>query len=258
MWSTPRADTDPQGDSPSRKRDVSTVTRSWPHHHIDRALHDRLQFLARHAGAGADRNGVDGGRRQLRQHRGIGGRRQFALLPGEPEAGGERLVEFGQSFQHHGADFGIGDRFGARRHHREAAARAGLAGEIDVERHRVDARQPLADRHFVPEDLLHRRARIGAIARIALDIELALVAEGAIKARPVHAGGDAEIVERGRGESVLAEQVQRLAERDLGLIGARPAAALGRGRFGLRRRLLTFLYHFANYSLTRFILCGTV
>ena len=123
------------------------------HHHIDRALHDRLQLLARHPGAGADRDGVDGGGGQLRQHRGIGGCRQFALLLGEAEAGRERLVEFGKSFQHHGADLRIGHRFRRRRHHREAAARAGLAGQIDVERHRIDALQPFADRQFVPENL---------------------------------------------------------------------------------------------------------
>jgi hypothetical protein len=132
-------------------------------------------------GAGADGDGMDGGRGQLRQHHGIGGRRQFVLLLCEPEAGGEGLVEFGQAFQHHGADFGIGDRFGARGHHREAAARAGLAGEIDIERDRIDAREPFADRHLVPENLLRRCARIGAVARIALDVELALVAEGAIE-----------------------------------------------------------------------------
>ena len=43
-----------------------------PHHHVDRALDDRFQLLARHAGAGADRDGVDGGGGQLRQHLRIG------------------------------------------------------------------------------------------------------------------------------------------------------------------------------------------
>ena len=99
---------------------------------------------------------------------------------------------------------------------------------INIERHRIDALQPFADRQFVPENVDHRRARIGAIALIALDIELALVAERAVEARPVHAGGGAEIVERGRGKAILAEQIERLAERDFRLIGARPAAALRR------------------------------
>ena len=119
-----------------------------PDHHVDRAVHDRFQFLARNLGAGADRDGVDGGRRELRQHRGIGARGQFALLFRQPEAGGERLVEFDKTFQHHGADLGIGHRFRRRRHHREAAARAGFARQINVERDRIDALQPLADRQF--------------------------------------------------------------------------------------------------------------
>ena len=84
--------------------------------------------------------------------------------------------------------------------------------------------------NLVAENFMHRRARVVAIALIALDVELALVAERAIEARPVHAGGGAEIVERGRGESVLAKQIERLAERDFGLIGARPPATFGRRR----------------------------
>jgi hypothetical protein len=43
-----------------------------PAHHVDRAVHDRLELLARHAGAGADRDRVDGRGGQLRQHRRIG------------------------------------------------------------------------------------------------------------------------------------------------------------------------------------------
>ena len=105
--------------------------------------------------------------------------------------------------------------------------------KIDIERHREDALQPFADRQFVPENVDHRGAGVGAVALVALDVELALVAERAIEARPVHAGGGAEIVERGGGEAVLAEQVERLAERDLGLVGARPAAALRCGRLGV-------------------------
>src|SRR6185436_12061134 len=108
--------------------------------------------------------------------------------------------------------------------------------------------------------------RVRAVALIALDIELALVAECAVEARPVHACRGREIVERSRGESILAKQIERLAERDLRLVGARPAATLwlrlriqsGNRRFGSRWRLLTFLYHFAINSLTRFILCETV
>src|SRR5712691_1457596 len=237
---------------------TGTTSGLTAHHHIDRALHDGFQLLARHARAGADGNAVDGRGCQLRQHHGIGCWRQFAVLLRKPEAGGERLVEFGKSLQHHGADFGIGHSLRRRRHHGEATARARVAGEIDIERHRKDALQPPSDRQFVSEDVDHRRARVGAVARIALDVELALVAERAVKARPVHAGGGAEVVERGGGEAVFAKQIERLAERDFGLIGARPAAALWRDDIGVRRRPLSFLYHFAINSLTRFILCGTV
>src|SRR6185312_2561058 len=154
-----------------------------------------------------------------------------------------------------------------RRHHREAAART-FAGEIDVERDRVDALQAFADRHLIAKDIDHQSARVVAVALIALDVELALVAEGAIEARPVHAGRSAQVIERGRRKAVLAEQVERLAERDIRLIGARPAPALGRGRLhpGLdprrcsfrRNSLLNFLYHFAENSLTADILCETV
>ena len=95
---------------------------------------------------------------------------------------------------------------------------------------------------FVAEDVDHRGARVVAIALVALDVELALVAERAVEARPVHAGGGAEIVERGRGKSILAKQIERLAERDFRLIGARPAAALRRHRSVDLRRDGGFLF----------------
>src|SRR6185369_13553084 len=145
-------------------------------------------------------------------------------------------------------------------HHREAAARTGFAGQIDVERHRIDPLQPPADRQLFAEDVAHGGTRILAVAAVALDEQLALVAERAIEARPVHAGGGREIVQRGRSKTIPAEQIERLAERDLRLVGARPAAALGRhGIIDLcHGRLFTFLYHFAINSLTAPILCGTV
>src|SRR5262249_30434416 len=132
--------------------------------------------------------------------------------------------------------------------------------EIDVERDRVDALEPLADRHLLAKNFEHRRTRVVAIALVALDIELALVAKRAIEARTIHAGGGAEIVQRGCGEATFAKQVERLAERALGLIGARPSSPFRlHGRLDVRpRRLLIFLYHFAINSLTGFILCRTV
>ncbi len=50
------------------------------HHHIDRTFHDRLQFVARRLGARPDRDGVDGRGGELREHYGIGGFGQFAVL----------------------------------------------------------------------------------------------------------------------------------------------------------------------------------
>src|SRR5258708_5063666 len=108
------------------------------------------------------------------------------------------------------------------------------------------------------ENIKHRRTGIGAIARIALDVELALVAEGAVEAGAVHAGGGAEIVQRGRREPVFTEQIERLAEGGLRVVGARPAAAFWRDGIGFCRQLFTFLYHFAKNPLTRFILCEIV
>ena len=109
----------------------------------------------------------------------------------------------------------------------------------------------------MPENFQHRRARVVAIALIALDVELALVAERAVETRTVHAGGDAEIVQRGRGEAALAKEIERFTERDIRLIGARPAAPF-RLILGSRWRRFAFLYHFARNSLTGFILCETV
>src|SRR5258708_35693100 len=104
------------------------------------------------------------------------------------------------------------------------------------------------------ENIKHRRTGIGAIARIALDVELALVAEGAVEAGAVHAGGGAEIVQRGRREPVFTEQIERLAERDFRLVGARPAAAVWRDGIGVCREPFTFFDPFSKNPLTPFIL----
>src|SRR4051795_3488913 len=72
------------------------------------------------------------------------------------------------------------------------------------------------------KNVAHGGARVLAIAAVTLDEQLALVAERTIKARPVHARGGREIVQRRRGETILAKQIERLAERDLRLVGARP------------------------------------
>ncbi len=63
-------------------------------------------------------------------------------------------------------------RLGGRRHHREAAARAGFARQIDVQRDRIDALQPLSQRQLSSRKMLdHRGARLVAIALVALDVE---------------------------------------------------------------------------------------
>src|SRR6202012_4640494 len=98
-----------------------------------------------------------------------------------------------------------------------------VAFDINVECDRINALQPFADRHLLAKNLDHRRARVVAIALIALDVELALVAERAIEAWTIHAGGNAEIVQRGRGEAAFTKQLERFPQRDIGLVRARPA-----------------------------------
>ena len=86
------------------------------------------------------------------------------------------------------------------------------------------------------ESLVHALA----VLAIGLKVERALVAEGAVEARPVEPGRRAQVVERGGGESVLPEHVHRLGQRGLGLESARaPAPPRGGGR-----RARRFLYHF--------------
>src|SRR3974390_2671576 len=194
------------------------------------------------------------------EHRRIGRGGQFAFLFGKAETSCERLVEFCKSLQHHGADLRIAHRFRRRSHHREATARPGFTGEIDVERYRIDSLKPLADRHFTAKNIDHGSTRIVTITLVAPDVEFALVAERAVEARTIHPGGGAEIVERSRCKKILPEQVKRLSKRVFRLIGARPAAAPARRRrhISLRPRLSSFLYHLAKNSLTQVILCETV
>ena len=66
-----------------------------PAHQVDGPLHDRLEFPARHAGTGTDRDRVDGGGCKVRQRRRVGALRQLAALLGMAEADAERLVELG-------------------------------------------------------------------------------------------------------------------------------------------------------------------
>ena len=198
---------------------------------------DGVEFGARHLRAGANRDGMERAGGEQRQRLRIGRGGELAALLRPPEDAREEAVGFDEPGQHQLADGRIEHRFRGRRHHREAAARAVLAGQIHVERDRIDAEQHFAQRQIERKRFAHPLPGAIAVTLVALDVELALVAERAIEARPVHACGRREIVERGRGKAFLPEHVERARQRHLRLIGARPAAALRRGgrANGLRR-----------------------
>ena len=168
-------------------------------------------------------------------------------FPAQAESRQRTRCRVRQTHRAHRADIRIGHRFRCRRHDREAAAWSGLTGQIDIERHRIDAFEPFADRHRALENIGHHCTRIGAIALVALDIELPLVTERAVEARPVHTGGGAEIIERGRSKTILSKKIERFAEGDLRLVGARATAPFRRSTRFHRRQILSFLYHFAKF-----------
>src|SRR5215468_7977145 len=143
------------------------------------------------------------------------------------------------------ANFRIADRFCRRGADREAAARAILAAEIAGQSLAVQAPQHLAQRPIVSERFFHREVAEFPVAPERGEVELALVTERAIEARPIHAGRCAQIVERSRGIAGAPEAFGGALQRDLGIVGARPPA---RPRL---RSLWLFLYHFAKNSLTR-------
>ena len=118
---------------------------------------------------------------------------------------------------------GVGDRLRGGAEHREAAARTVRAGEVKIKRGSENAPQldpqRLARRKQGRERLIHALS----VLPVSLQIERALVAEGAVKARPVQAGRRADVVQRGGGEAVAPKNIHRLRQRGLRLEGARPA-----------------------------------
>ncbi len=164
--------------------------------------------------------------------------RQFARLLACLKQAGEKRVELDKPIEHHGADLGIEHRF------RVAVITVKQPrGPSSPDRYmssamRIDPLQHSRSGSSCAKHLAHRCARAVAIALIALDVELALVAERAVEARPVHAGGGARDRRARSRQSLLPEHVERARQRHLGLIGARPAAAL---RLRLARRLGSWL-----------------
>src|SRR5215475_14280945 len=171
-------------------------------------------------------------------HRRIGHRLQRA-------ARRERVIDHLDSLGQQRTNFRIADRFCRRRADRKAAARAILAAEIAGQSLAIQAPQHLAQRPIVGERFFHRDVAEFPVAPERGEVELALVTERAIEARPIHAGRCAQIVERGRGIAGAPEAFGGALQRDLGIVGARPPA---RPPF---RSLWLFLYHFARNSLTR-------
>src|SRR5262249_25452295 len=193
---------------------------------------------------------ADGGRAQCgrsehRQHRRLGPLRQIAVIPGEADARRERVIDHLESLGQKRANFRIPDRFCRRRADRKAAARAILAAEIAGQSLAIQAPQHLAQRPIVGERFFHREVAEFPVAPERGEVELALVTERAIEARPIHAGRCAQIVERGRCVAGAPEAFGGALQRDLGIVGARPAP---RPRF---RSLWLFLYHFARNPLTQ-------
>src|SRR5262249_39965289 len=178
-----------------------------------------------------------------RQRRRMGSFRQIAVIPGEPDARRERVIDHLESLGQQRANFRIADRFCRRRADRKAAARAILAAEIAGQSLAIQAPQRLAQRPIVGKRFVHRDVAKFPVAPERGEVELALVTERAIEARPIHAGRCAQIVERGRGIAGAPEAFGGALPRDLGIVAARPPA---RPRV---RSLRFFLYHFAKKSL---------
>ena len=107
-----------------------------------------------------------------------------------------------------------------------------VAAEIEIERGEKNASELFPQRRGFGKERRKGVAHVSPIAAIGLDVEGALVAEGAVEARPVEPGRGAELVERGGGEVLLREDIHRPVER--GLLHAKARACLrGRGELAV-------------------------
>src|SRR5271157_5933753 len=184
---------------------------------------DRLDLGARDAGAGADRQRMDGRRGHQRQAPRVGVGGKLARGARGLEQALEGAIHVVDRLADDLADLRIGDSVGGGAEHREAAARTLLAAEIEIERRKKNAPQLVAQRSPFREQRRERLAHMLAIAAIGLGVERALVAEGAVQARAVEPCRRTQVVERGRGETVLPEGVHGARQGRLGLERARTA-----------------------------------
>src|SRR2546421_2461033 len=111
--------------------------------------------------------------------------------------------------------------------------------EIEFERLVIKSLEQNAQWRIVRERGTRKRAGLVAIVLERLEIEVALVANRRVEARPVHSGRGREVVKRCARIACFPETLGRARERDLRVIGAWPPPPL-------RLRLRCFLYHFAN------------
>src|SRR3984957_11087042 len=211
------------------------------HHVVD----DRQNFPARNAGAGPDRERVEGRGRHAREPARVGVLPQFARPARVGEQAPEGAIGPVDRLADKAVKIRIGDRLGGGAQHREATARTTRTAEGEIKRGgentpQLDG-QRLARRKQRRERLVHALP----VLPISLQIKRALVAEGAVQARPVQAGRGADVVERGGGETVAPKNVHRLRERRVGFEGARPATA---SRGGPRSGAHSFLYHVEQNS----------
>ena len=71
----------------------------------------------------------------------------------------------------------------------------------------VDLAEALFDRARPAQDRLETFDALFAVEAQGCDVELLLVAERGVEARPVEAGGGGQLVERGGGEALFHEHV---------------------------------------------------
>src|ERR1700733_5981504 len=118
-----------------------------------RIVDNRQDFGARNAGAGADRQRMDGGRRHAREASRIGGGRKFARRPSGGEHPPERAVGPVDRLADEAVKVRIGDRLRSRAEHREAATRTVRTAEVDTQRGGENALK------FPPQRLASRKQR---------------------------------------------------------------------------------------------------